>query len=271
MQIYYPGLPGAYSHMAAENVSIILWQEETCELHGVTLFENVWSAIAGDVLGVIPVENSYAGSVHFNIYNFLEHKYRIIGEISIPINHCLLSKEDDISKVKTVYSHRQALAQCHDFLKNHGMQPQKYQDTAAAARLQSTDPMPNTAAIASQRCAQLYDLNILAENIQDQNGNTTRFLVIADPKNTIEYPNKKWKVAILFAVKNRPWVLYKCLGAFATNDIDLTKIESLPSKQDPFSYMFWVEAETELESPAMKLALEELEFFTKEIHILGEY
>ena len=269
MKIFYPGVPGAYSHIAAEKAAEILWWVE--DFVGVIHFDRVRQSIDKHNIGVLPIENSYAGTIHANIYSFLKYQYRIVGEVSVEVDHCLLSKEKKLSDVDVAYSHRQALAQCEKFLSKNHIASESYEDTASAAKMLSEGDLPHAAAIASRRAGELYGLNILAEHIQDQVENTTRFFVIAHPKSQVEFSQKLGKVAILFAAKNKPGILYKCLWALSTYGIDLTKIESLPSHKDAFDYMFRVETKADIMSGNMKLALEELDFFTSELHVLGVY
>ncbi len=125
--------------------------------------------------------------------------------------------------------------------------------------------------IASERAGEIYDVPIMMRNIEDQNGNTTRFLVVATPDTVLESVEKTGKISILFEAADVPAALYKCLGAFATHDINLTKIESLPSRRDPFTYLFWLDFSGASTDARVRSAMDELRFFTKNITILGEY
>lgn len=127
------------------------------------------------------------------------------------------------------------------------------------------------AAISSKQACAIYWLNILEEKIQDQDGNRTRFFVVTSIENKIDYPDKQKKVSIIFETKHEPAVLYKCLWCFATNRINLTKIESLPSLKNPFTYMFWIDFEGELDNEWVKYAMNELKYYTTEINILWKY
>lgn len=270
MKIYYQGIPWAYSSIAAKEIQKHL-SKEYSETIWVENFDDVWNSIDDKNIAILPIENSYAGSIHHNVYNFLYYNYEIIGEISIPIHHCLLTQWDNIKNIKKAYSHPQALAQCRKFGEDNNIEFVTYTDTALAAQMVKESNDPTIAAIASDYAGELYKLNILKKDIQDQNGNTTRFLIIKNKDNTVKYNDKKEKVAMLFQARNLQGVLYKCLWAFATNGIDLTKIESLPSQKDPFTYMFWIECKGKLDTKEMKDALHELEFYTEEINILWEY
>jgi prephenate dehydratase len=173
------------------------------EIQGMDSFASVRKNIAENTIGVLPIENSYAGSIHENFRKFLEYDYKIIGEIELKVNHCLLSKETDISKIKKAYSHPQALAQCQNFLKEHNIEPVMYNDTAESAKFVAESDEPGLASIASAMAGQIYHLNILESHIHDQENNTTRFFVVA--KNEIDLPMlPKNKTTILFETQNKP-------------------------------------------------------------------
>jgi len=270
MFISYQGLPGAYSHITALRVAQQLGVDPG-NLREYSTFKEVWESVNEDTLAVVPIENSRAGSVHDNLYNFLRYDCKIIGEANTEINHALLSLEDTIQEVHTVYSHPQALSQCYTFLERHHLVPMEYFDTAGAAKYIASHPQKGVAAIASEEAGRLYKLHTLQQNIQDQDGNSTRFFVLASKESKVDYPEKKGKMTILFQARDIPASLYKCLGAFATNVVNLTKIESIPSFQDPFMYMFWLEFQGKSEDDAILKSLDELRFFTKNIQVLGEY
>lgn len=270
MKISYQGVPGAYSYITALNVAKIM-KDKKAELVPHKNFTEVWKSVNAESIAVIPIENSRAGSIHDNLYNFMRYKYKIIWEIHTEINHALLSKENDIKKIKKVYSHWQALSQCHNFLKKHSIEGIEYFDTAGAAEFVMQSDEEGIAAIASEEAGKLYKLNIIQPNIQDQKGNSTRFLIIADKENTLSYPKPSNKVAILFQARSIPASLYKCLWAFATNNVNLTKIESIPLFEDPFMYVFWLEFEGRIADEPVRKSLNELAFFTKKVQILGEY
>jgi prephenate dehydratase len=149
----------------------------------------------------------------------------------LEINHCLVSLEDNISDVKTVISHPQALDQTYHYMKSHNMVRENFYDTAGAAKHISENNVRKYGAMSSKLAAAIYNLNILEEGVQDQSGNTTRFLVICLNKEVkkYNYKEKKNKISLLIEARHIPASLYKCLGAFATNNVNLTKIENLPS------------------------------------------
>ena len=270
MKLIYQWVPWAYSNIVCLEVSkLIEW--EITDIIWVDNFTALWESIDWENIWVIPIENSYAGNIHENLYNFLRYDFQIIWEVNLEVNHCLLSKESDISDIKEVYSHPQALSQCHNFLKKYNIKPLKFSDTAWAAEMIVKKDKTWIWAIASSLAGDIYWLNILEESIQDQNWNTTRFFIVA-PKNAwIVFKNKKNKTSIVFEAKNIPASLYKCLWAFATNNVNLTKIESLPSLKDPFTYLFWIDFDWTTKDISVKKSLIELKFFTNNIKILGEY
>ncbi|PIE85501.1 hypothetical protein CSA08_01665 [Candidatus Gracilibacteria bacterium] len=269
-RIYYQGNPGSYMNIASLEIEKGLNVEIT-EIKGKPEFIDVWKSIGKESIGVLAIENSYMGSIHPNLYAFLRYDYKIIGEYYLPINHCLCSKETDIKKIKKAYSQLPALDQCYNYLKEKNIFPVAFSDTALSAKYISETDEKGLGAICSERAAKIYNLNILEKNIQDQQGNNTRFAIIVPKENGIEYNLKSNKVSILFEAKNIPASLYKCLGAFATNNVNLTKIESLPSGSGYFSYYFWLDFKGSLKDENVKKALEELKFFTSSLKVLGEY
>jgi len=234
-------------------------------------FDDVREKIQEGNIGVLPIENSYAGSIHTNFYNFLRYETKIIGEIAIDVNHALLGKISDITQIKKAYSHPQALSQCHDFLKKHGIEAIAYGDTASAAKMVAESNDISIAAVSSEYAADLYHLTKIQTHIQDQTGNTTRFLLVVSKELDISSKNITNKTSIIFETKDMPGALYKSLGCFATNNINLTKIESLPSYKNPFDYLFWIDIQGHTHDPKVAAALDELKFYTVDIRVLGEY
>jgi prephenate dehydratase len=270
MKLIYQWVPWAYSNIACFEAKELIDVEIT-EMIGLPDFKSVWKAINENTIAILPVENSYAWNIHENLYNFLRYDYKIIWEIDLKINHCLLSKEENINDIKKVYSHPQALDQCHNYLKKNNIKPTIFSDTAGAAEMITKNNEKWVWAIASNLAWDIYWLNTLDESIQDQDWNTTKFFIIVPKNSTIKLKETKWKTSILFETKNIPAALYKCLWAFATNNVNLTKIESMPSLKWPFTYLFWMNFEWTLKNENVIKSLEELEFFTKQIKILWKY
>ena len=221
---------------------------------------------------VIPVENSIAGRVS-DVYHLLPNAGMFIhAEHFQPINHCLLGKKNTkITDIKHVYSHVMALSQCREYLNNNHITPHTFSDTAAAAQWVAQSGDNQHGAIASHLAARLYGLDILSENIADSHDNTTRFLVLADypaPLPDLETPSM---TSLFFDLRSVPASLYKALGGFATNGINLLKIESYFSGSDFQIAHFYVDVAENTNSLAMRNALEELSFYSNTIKILGCY
>lgn len=270
MNIYYQWEPWAYMHQVSLEIEKNL-DTKIDNIIWLNSFERCWEKLDNNIL-VLAIENSYAWSIYENLYKFLKLDAKIIGEYNMEINHCICSNEKEISNVKKVYSHFKALPQCYNYLKEKNITEQiVHTDTAGSAKMISETKEKNSAAICSPLAAKMYWLNILEESIQDQKWNTTRFVIITPSNDKIKYNKEKNKTSILFKAKDIPASLYKCLWAFATNNVNLTKIESLPNIENPFSYLFWIDFDWTTNDLNVKKSLEELEFFTSEIKILWEY
>jgi prephenate dehydratase len=219
--------------------------------------------------GMVPVENSQAGSIN-ETYDLLARRaLHIVGEHNQRIEHCLLALPGEtLESVHTVLSHPQALAQCEAFLIRHGWETVPVYDTAGSAKIVATDRRPGTAAIASRHAAAIYGLVVLAENIETNPVNYTRFLALAQtPAPAVA----RAKTSIVFTTANVPGALYRALGAFATRGINLTKLESRPRRDRPWEYMFYVDFEAHHLSPEGKEALAELAGVTAFLRVLGSY
>jgi len=219
--------------------------------------------------GVVPVENTIEGVVNYTLDMFLvKPNIKIVGEIIIPVAQHLLSLAEDISQIKKVYSHPHALAQARSWLDKHLPNAQRIEveSTAKAAEMALEDE--TAAAIASEAAARVYNLNILAQNIQENLNNYTRFLVIG--KRELGRSGKD-KTSLLFAVKDEAGALYKALEPFYKHNVNLTKIESRPSKEKSWDYVFFVDLEGHIEDENVKRALKELKDRTKLVRVLGSY
>lgn len=271
MKIYYQGEPGSYSHLASKEIVSHL-DVQVSDIIGQADFDSVWEKISAGDIGVLPIENSYAGSIHANVYHFLTHDHEIIGEYNFEVKHCLLSLETDISLVSEAYSHHQALSQTHQYLRDKNITPKPFGDTAWAAKMILEKQKRGVAAVASSLAWELYGLNVLEENIQDQDGNTTKFLIVVkkDTQN-ISYTTKKNRITFLFKTDHTPWGLYSCLEVFAQNKINLTKIESIPLWTGHFSYGFWVSIDGNLQDSNISEAFDALRERSDFVKILWEY
>jgi prephenate dehydratase len=234
-------------------------------------FEALFAAVAEGRAGagIVPIENSLAGSVLENYDLLLEHDLTIIGELFLPVRHCLLAVAGTrLVDVKRAYSHPQALAQSLPFLRAHGIEPVAAYDTAGAARELSMRAEPGAAAIASARAGNIYGLELLAEGIQSRQDNTTRFFVVSRvrPSNLAAE-----KASLVFAALNAPGSLYACLGHFSARGLDLTKIESRPTKDTPWEYHFYVDVVGDLSVERLDDLLTALRASAEDVRLLGAY
>lgn len=224
-------------------------------------------------LAMIPLENSTAGRVE-EIYRLMpKTQLHIIAEHFEPVNHCLLGLPDSsIEGIKQVASHPQALAQCDTHLRNLGMQPVAALDTAGAAAQLAESGSEQMGAIASSLAAELYGLKVLKENFQDVEGNTTRFLILArESRMPVLEPELTYMTSIMFTVRNIPAALYKALGGFATNGVNMLKLESYMASDTMQVSSFHLDVEAHPHDSAMQLALQELHFFAKDVRVMGTY
>lgn len=222
---------------------------------------------------IVPVENSTEGAVGLTLDLLLGSTTKICGEVTLPIHHCLLSKQTDISKITHVFSHGQSLAQCHEWLNRSlpNIEREAVTSNAYAAQmiheLVATD---NTfaAAIASKRAAELFDLNILAENIEDDPKNTTRFLVLG--KHDVAASGQD-KTSLAISTKNKPGAMVDLLEPLSRHGVSMTKLESRPSKQGLWDYVFYIDIEGHQTDDKVKAALVELNERASIVKVLGSY
>lgn len=223
-------------------------------------------------LGMIAIENSLAGRVA-DIHHLLpESNLFMVAEYFLPIRfHLMALKGAKLSDITDVYSHIVGLPQCRKFIKQHNLKTHVAADTAGSARMVSEWQDPTKAAIAPKIAAEIYGLNILAENIEDAAHNTTRFIVFSKDKAVFEPNGDTMVTSFLFRVRNVPAALYKAMGGFATNGVNMTKLESYQVEGGFSATQFYAEVEGHPEDKALKNALEELAFFTTEIKVFGTY
>ncbi len=218
--------------------------------------------------GVVPVENTTEGVVNYTLDMFLEFDVKIVGEVVIPIKLHLLSNVFSLEEVKEVYSHRQALAQCRNWLEKNLSHAKLVETESTARACEIVLEKEGAGAIASEVAAYTYHLNILAENIQDSLNNYTRFLVLG--KRDVKRTGKD-KTSLIFAVKDEAGALYKALESFYIYGVNLTKIESRPSRKKAWDYVFFVDLEGHAEDENVKLAIESLKERTQMVKLLGSY
>ncbi|CAL5032299.1 unnamed protein product [Urochloa decumbens] len=284
LRVAYQGVPGAYSEKAAGK-AYPGSDAIPCDQFEVA-FQAVELWIADRA--VLPVENSLGGSIHRNYDLLLRHRLHIVGEVQLPVHHCLLAlpgvRKDRLTRV---ISHPQALAQCEHTLTAMGLNVvrEAFDDTAGAAEYVAANGLRDTAAIASSRAAELYGMEVLADGIQDDSGNVTRFVMLAR-EPIVPRTDRPFKTSIVFAHdKEGTFVLFKVLSAFAFRDISLTKIESRPHRHRPirlvddanvgtakhFEYMFYVDFQASLAEPRAQNALAEVQEYTSFLRVLGSY
>lgn len=230
------------------------------------VFENVEAGKAE--YGVVPIENSNEGVVSHTLDMFTDSDLQVVAEIILEVSHNLLSRQTDKRKIRKIYSHPQALAQCRGWLETNmpAVPTKEATSTAMAAELATREK--DTAAIASEIAARMYDLTIVEKNIQDSRRNITRFLVISK-----EFPHRTGndKTSVMFTIKHKPGSLYEVLLPFKRGKINLTKIESRPSKRKAWEYIFFVDMEGHIEDRKIKKALDSLKENCLFLKILGSY
>ncbi len=234
-------------------------------------FEAIFAALeAGEAdYGILPVENSVAGSINRAYDLLLEHDLRVWGEVLLRVRHNLLAPPGvTLDQIHTVRSHPQALAQCERWLNQRGLKAVPWYDTAGSAKQLAEQPEPGVAVIASELAAQTYGLEILASGIEDLAWNYTRFFVIGRGEPNI---TGKTKTSLVFAVSHEPGSLYACLGEFATRGINLTKLESRPRRNRPWHYVFYLDFEGHWQDPTCQQALVGLLARAAFVKLLGSY
>ena len=230
------------------------------------VFSEVESGAAD--FGVVPVENSTAGAVSNTLDMFLSSPLKICGELEMPIHHNLLSKAQGLSQIERVYSHRQSLAQCRGWLHQNLPKAEKIpvaSNAEAARRVRHAD---DAAAVASDAAAEIYELNILFANIEDKADNTTRFLIIG---RKILAPSGHDKTSLLLSASDRPGLLYQLLAPLAENGVSMTRIESRPSKQGKWDYVFFIDVDGHADQEPLATALRQLQPVASILKVLGSY
>jgi arogenate/prephenate dehydratase len=239
-------------------------------------FADVFNAVSSGKTryGVIPIENSMAGSIHQNYDLFLEGDLYIIGELFLRISHYLIANKNVSRRsVKRVFSHPQGLAQCRRYLSRFPKLVQTpFSNTAAAVKKIRDERLMDAAAIASMQAAIDYDMAVLTREIEDRHDNMTRFLILAPrPRRQKRDPQTSMKTSVVFSTKNIPGALFKALSVFALRDIDLYKIESRPVHTKHFEYLFYLDFEGDVRDEAQKNAINHLQEITTLYRCLGSY
>jgi prephenate dehydratase len=268
--VAFQGEPGAYSEAAAFAYFTADIETVPCESFA-QVFERVDRGAS--MFGLIPIENSLAGSIHRNYDLMLRHPLQISGEYHLRVSHCLLGLPGvSLNEITAVHSHPQALAQCESSLTRLGVNLVAEADTAGSARLIRERGDREAAAIASRRAADVYGLQILLENLEDNPANYTRFLALVREATPPSDPERgDYKTSVVFSLNNQPGALFKGLSVFALREIDLTKIESRPFQGRPWEYLFYVDFAGHAAAPNCRRALEHLEEIAPFLRVLGSY
>lgn len=266
--VAFQGERGAYGEMAA------LRYFKKPKLVPLKTFREVFEYAERGDSAIVPVENSIEGSVN-EVYDLLleSKKLEVLGEVYQRVRHCLIAiPGSSKKKIRWVHSHPQALAQCRGYLQKNGMEPVPAYDTAGAAKMIREKGEADSAAIASRRAAELYDMQVLDEGIEDRKNNYTRFLVLSQrSKPSKPKPATHYKTSLIFSVKHVPGALFGIVGEFAMRRINLTRIESRPTKETPWEYNFYVDFEGHAAEKQVKEALDAVRPKTLYLKILGSY
>lgn len=268
MVVAFQGEPGAYSEAAAQRYA------PDATLLPCPSFEDVFRAVESGraALGVLPIENSIGGTIHRNYDLLLEHTLRIVGDLELRVVHSLIALPGtSIDQIKTIYSHPQALAQCDRYLRSlPGVEVVATYDTAGSAKLIKDRQLAGAGAIASERAAAVFELQILESGIQDFADNLTRFLIVA-PEAAGPVAAATNKTTVVFTLANEAGALFKALSVFALRGIDLTKLESRPIPGRPWEYLFYVDLAVGAEDARCARALTHLAEFAPMFRNLGSY
>lgn len=268
--VAFQGELGAFSEMAARQ-----FFGSDIEVSPTPTFAEVFAKVTDGAAeaGIIPIENSLAGSIHENYDLLLEHKLSIIGEVKLRIVHNLIVNPGvAISDIRRVISHPQALAQCRNYLRKlTDVKVEPVYDTAGAARQVRQSGVRDTAAIASAQAAADYGLDVLATGIENNHENYTRFLVVSTQPLTAFGDPAEMKVSVVFALHHEPGTLFKSIGVFALRDINLLKIESRPLLGTPWEYLFYLDFSGHLNESRIMKALDHLGELTSLLRVLGCY
>lgn len=268
-KIAFQGMPGAYSHLACQAVFPDREPLPCASFHDAFVALEEGRAD----LAMIPIDNSIAGRTT-DIHHLLpRYPFHIVAEHFQPVDHCLLGVEGArLSDVRRVLSHTHALPQCRKLIRQMKLEPVVWSDTAGAAARVAQMRDKSSAAIASPEAAKLYGLKVLKTGVSDEKNNVTRFLALSRKDEGPRYvAGKDYVTSMMFSVRNMPAALYKALGGFATNGINMLKLESYMPGGGFRSTFFYAEVEGHLKSPALAQALDELKFFGTDIRLLGSY
>ena len=267
MKILYQGSPGAYSHLAAKQVY------PDAEIVACKTFDECFRKAEEDktLKIIIPESNRITGNIGIE-YLIFKHRLNIYAEYFQKIEHNLLALPGvKLKDVNNVYSHAQALSQCSEFIKNNNLNENVRADTAGSAALIAKNKIKNDGAIASKLSAEIYKLDIVASNIENEKGNVTRFLIMGKTISQPDLEKDKYITSFLFKLKSKPAALYQSLGGFAINGVNLTKLQSFPETNSFSSYFFLCDLDGHIDDPRIQKSLEELDLHCEDFHVLGVF
>ncbi|MDQ0392285.1 prephenate dehydratase [Labrys monachus] len=268
LKIAFQGEPGANSHIASLNVF------PEAEPLPCPTFEDAFNAVSSGqaALAMIPIENSVAGRVADIHHLMPTADLHIVGEYFLPIHHQLMAIPGaSLQTIRTVHSHPQALGQCRNTMRRLHLTPVTESDTAGSARLVRDWQDPGRAALAPALAAEIYGLEILAADVEDETHNMTRFIVLSNEPRWPPVGDGPCITSLLFTVRNLPAALYKAMGGFATNGVNMTKLESYMVGGFFFATQFYADVEGHPDEPGLRRAIDELRFFSTEVRIVGVY
>ena len=267
MKIAYQGVAGSYSESCAKE------KYPNCETIPCKTFDECFEKANNDssVKAIIPESNKTTGNIGVE-YLIFKYRLNIFAEHFFPINHNLLGiPGSKLSDIKDVYSHAQALSQSSIFIKKNKLNENVRADTAGSAKYISEAKDKSKGAISSKLSADIYNLQILDSNIQDEKENVTRFLIMQKDIFQPELQNEKYITSLLFKLKSKAGALYSALGSFTLNGVNLTKLQSFPEKNSFSSYFFLCELDGHIEETKVKNSLEELGLHCDDMHVLGVF
>ena len=267
MKILYQGSPGAYSHLAAKE----LYPDS--EIVACKTFDECFRKAEEDktLKIIIPESNRITGNIGIE-YLIFKHRLNIYAEYFQKIEHNLLALPGiKLKDVNNVYSHAQALSQCSEFIKKNNLNENVRADTAGSAALIAKNKIKNDGAIASKLSAEIYKLDIVASNIENEKGNVTRFLIMGKTIYQPDLEKGKYITSFLFKLKSKPAALYQSLGGFAINGVNLTKLQSFPETNSFSSYFFLCDLDGHIDDPRIQKSLEELDLHCEDFHVLGVF
>ena len=266
-KIYFQGTFGAYSHLAALSV------DPNAEIIPCKTFDECFSKASSEPENkiIIPESNRITGNIGIE-YLIFKHRLNIYMEHFQKIEHNLLGQPGSkLKDIKEVYSHAQGLSQCSQFIKENNLTEHIRADTAGSAEMISKNKNTKQAAIASSLSAEIYGLEVIKKNIENENGNLTRFLVMGKNISQPEFKDKNYITSFLFKLKSKPAALYQSLGGFAINGVNLTKLQSYPEKNTFDSYFFLCDLDGHIEDKKVQKSLEELGLHCEDFHVLGVF